>query len=75
MAETWAEQAFNDWEREAERYEAMCPKCDICGEAIMGDYEYHIDGERMCEDCADDWWEETKAEAKREAVLDDRRYF
>ena len=43
---------------DADRYDAeqqrmidKLPKCDYCGEPIMDDYFYNIDGTFICEEC------------------------
>ena len=45
---------FHAWD--AEQYEELkkLPVCDWCGEHIMSDYFYDINGEYICENCMDD---------------------
>lgn len=56
---------MDDWERKydewkttpPERPESQC-KCKYCGEELFEDEEYwELDGEILCERCADEWLE------------------
>lgn len=43
-----------DWDRhceEEERWLAKRKACDGCGEPIVEDYCYFVEGEYLCEDC------------------------
>lgn len=40
------------WE---ERMLRKVPKCDICGERILGDFFFNIEGVYYCEDCINDY--------------------
>ena len=63
--------AANHYLWDQEKAASRLPVCDICGEHIYGQYEYHLDDMRLCEDCADDWWEKLKHEAQTEVELED----
>ena len=49
---------YNDlherYEAEQERQLDKYPKCDCCGEPILDDYFYNIDGTYYCEQCLND---------------------
>jgi len=47
-----------------ERPICTCPACDR--DMFEGDELFDIEGEEVCEDCADEWFEEFKRTNKRE---------
>lgn len=49
--DAWAD-ASALYDREAE-YEKRLPTCDHCGEPILGEHLWTINGELWCEDCID----------------------
>jgi formylmethanofuran dehydrogenase subunit E len=42
---------FDAWEAEQQAELDKLPKCDYCGEPIVGFYLYDINDELLCEDC------------------------
>ena len=42
---------FNRYDLERQKEIDSLPICDICGEPIMDDYLYDLDGTLVCEDC------------------------
>ena len=63
---TWAEQDLNNYLRDLEEDYSRLPVCDCCGDTITGDYEYNLDGERYCEDCAEEWLQKHRKEVEYE---------
>lgn len=49
----WATDAFNEAERQRDKWEASLPVCDMCGEPIGDDWLYVIDGYTYCENCVE----------------------
>ena len=41
-------------DREQERKLNRLPKCDICGEPIVGEHYYLIHKDRVCQECLDE---------------------
>lgn len=44
------DEAFREWEKGQRQYESRCPVCVVCGEPIMTEHFYEIDGEPVCDD-------------------------
>ena len=44
-----------DYERDQERRLAKFPKCDYCGERIVEEKFYNIEGTYICMNCIDDF--------------------
>lgn len=44
---------FEAHDREQERQREKLPTCANCGEKIMSDYLYEIEGVQVCPDCMD----------------------
>jgi formylmethanofuran dehydrogenase subunit E len=42
---------YSAYEDEQERKINKLPKCSCCGEPIIDDYLYNLDGEILCEEC------------------------
>ncbi len=63
------EQSLRDRERAEEKFEASRPVCDCCGEPIVGEYTFVIDGEYYCEDCAEEWLRKVRVDT--EVLCDD----
>ena len=47
----WVTSDLNRYEREQALWEANAPICTECGETIMDDEAYLLNGEIYCEDC------------------------
>lgn len=43
------------YEAAQERRNERLPKCDCCGERILGDFFFNIEGVYYCEDCINDY--------------------
>lgn len=46
---------FNDYDREQNKKLAKLPVCADCGEHILDESAFYIDGEWICEDCMDSY--------------------
>ena len=57
----WVESDLARYEREQETWNGLV--CDKCGEPIPED-AYLIDGDHLCEECARDWLDEQKVDAR-----------
>ena len=44
------DEAFREWERQQLEYERKCPVCMVCGEPIMTEHFYEIEGVPICDD-------------------------
>lgn len=44
---------FALWDAEQQRQAQRLPECANCGEPIMADYFYEIEGVNVCPDCMD----------------------
>ena len=42
---------FYRYDAERQKEEDKLPKCEYCGEPIMDDYLYDINGDVICEEC------------------------
>ena len=52
----WTDDPVADWDRhclEQEKQMEKLPTCANCGEKIMEDYYYEIEGVQVCPDCMD----------------------
>ena len=47
--------SFKEFDEDNFRWLVKRPICDKCGEHIQDEYYYDIDGEKVCEYCAQDW--------------------
>ena len=54
MADTWAEQDFEERERRHYEWLCKCPICCVCGEAIQDERRMNINGDLYHFECADD---------------------
>lgn len=66
----WVTSDLNRYEREQAMWEKYAPACAECGEVIMEDEAYLLNGEIFCEDCVNshridvaEWIEDTAYEA------------
>ena len=50
----YAYQYYQQAERKHARYESERPCCAYCGEPILDDYAYRIDGDLVCKECLED---------------------
>lgn len=46
---------FEEYEAEQDRKERKLPKCDYCGERIVEEKFYNIEGTYICVNCIDDF--------------------
>lgn len=47
-------QDFLDYDRAQQIKQDRRPKCDICGEPIVGEHYYLIHKDRVCQECLDE---------------------
>ena len=57
----WVTMDLNRHEREVEAWLRSRPVCDSCGEPIQDEYMYEINGDKLCEEC---WNEYVKDEIR-----------
>ena len=48
----------HEYDRESEL--EHLPKCDWCNEHIQDDHYFDVNGDRVCEDCFDNWKQEIR---------------
>lgn len=65
----WVERDLMAYEQREEAWLASRPECDICGDKIVDEYTYVINGDYLCEECAREWFEKQKMDT--EVLIDD----